>query len=236
MDNQILSTDIKLLRDLNVLYVEDDPIVRSHTLSLLEHFFRKVFYCDNAEEALEIFTAQCETVQLIITDIELPGMNGLELCEKIRQTDRQIPIFITSMYDHKEMLMEAVKLNLIDYLIKPVSIPSITRTLQESLQRMFENGLFTVKIGSDIQYFPLLGQIEIAGNKITLTQSEITFLNLLLKHKNTVVDRNEIEYLLSPDEPMSDPAYKNLIYRLRKKIGKEHIVSVSGIGIKLIYA
>lgn len=232
MENQLVSTDIKLLKNLNVLYVEDDPVVGSHTSSLLKHFFRNVFHCGNAEDALELLNHK--TVHMIITDIELPGMSGLKLCEIIRKRDRQIPIFITSMHDHKEMLQEAVKLNLVDYLIKPVSISSITNALRESLERLSESGRFMIEISSDVRYFPLLGQIETSGNHIPLTQSEITLLNLLLNHKNQVIDRVSIEHQLSADEPMSDAAYKNLIYRLRKKIGKEHIISISGVGIKLI--
>jgi hypothetical protein len=52
-------------------------------------------------------------------------------------------------------------------------------------------------------------------------------------NKNKIVNKTTIEHILNPDEPMSEAAYKNLIYRLRKKIGKENIVSVSGVGIKL---
>lgn len=232
MENQIHSTDIKLLKNLNVLYVEDDPIVGSHTVSLLNYFFQKVLYCDTAEEALELLNR--ETVHMIITDIELPGMSGLKLCEIIRKHDRKIPIFITSMHNHKEMLMGAVKLNLVDYLIKPISISSITEALSESLRRMEENGGLKIQLNSATSYWSLLGKLESDGNEIPLTHSEITLLNLLIRHKNQLVDRAEIEYLIAPDEPMSEPAYKNMIYRLRKKIGKETIVSVSGVGIKLV--
>lgn len=232
MENQIHSSDIKLLRNFSVLYVEDDLIVGSHTVSLLNHFFRKVFYCETAEKALELLDR--ETVHLIITDIELPGMSGLKLCEIIRKQNPQIPIFITSMYNHKEMLREAVKLNLVDYIIKPISISSIIEALYESLRRMEENGDLKIQLSSDTSYCPLLGKLESAGNEIPLTNVEITLLNHLIRHRNKIVDRTEIEYLVDPDEPMSEPAYKNMIYRLRKKIGKENIVSVSGVGIKLI--
>ena len=231
MEDQKQSTDIKLLKNLSVLYVEDDPIVSSQTVKILEYFFHKVFYFNNAEEALELL--KHEEIHLMITDIELPSISGLELCEIIRRDNQQLPIFITSMYNHKDMLITAIKLNLVDYLIKPVSISSITKTLHESLHRMYESGKFTVDISRDTRYFPMQGKLETAGNYIPLTQSEITLLNLLLQHKNQLFDRTVIEYHLSADEPMSDAAYKNLLYRLRKKIGKDVIVSVSGMGIKL---
>lgn len=223
--------DIKILKNLNVLYVEDDAIVAAQTLSLFEYYFHKVFYCGTAEEALNIY--HNESVQLIITDVELPGMNGLTLCESIRKNDYKIPIFITSMYSEKELLKEAIKLNLVDYLIKPVSISTINDTIKESIDRMSKSGIFTVNISKDTRYYPLSGQLEKAKEIVSLSHSEMTLLNLLIDQKNMLVDRTLIEHHLFPDEPMSDASYKNLIYRLRKKIGKEHIVAISGMGIIL---
>lgn len=223
--------DIKILKNLNVLYVEDDTIVAAQTLSLLEHYFHKVFYCNNAEDALKIY--HNESVQLVITDVELPGMNGLALCESIRKNDYKIPIFITSMHSEKEILKEAIKLNLVDYLIKPVSISAINETIKESIDRMSKSGIFTVNISKDTRYYPLSGELEKDRETISLSHSEMALLNLLVDQKNKLVDRSAIEHHLFPDEPMSDASYKNLIYRLRKKIGKEHIVTVSGMGIIL---
>ena len=221
------------LKNMNVLYVEDDSLVGIQTLKLLEHFFNTVSYCDNAEEALEIFTSKF--IHLVITDIELPGMSGLQLCEEIRKSNQQIPIFITTIHDDKEKLQQAVKLNLVDYLIKPVSIPSIQKTLSESLRRITQSNMLMIHINHEVDYNPLLGQIEISGVKmpIPLSQKEIKLLNLLLQHKNKIVTRETIEQVLYTDKPLSDSSYKSLIFRLRKKIGKDTITSLSGAGIKL---
>ena len=224
--------DLKLLQELNVLYVEDDPLVASQTVTLLKHFFHHVNYFDNAEEAMEY--ERSETVHLIITDIELPGMSGLEMCEKIRKTNQQLPIFITTMHDDKKKLQQAVKLNLVDYLIKPVGVTAIKETLMASLQRMENNGMLMVRINQETCYYPLRGQLETSGKMIPLTENEIKLLGLLIKYKNQIVSRESIEYLLAYDDLLSDSAYKNIIYRLRKKVGKESLVSISGMGIKLV--
>jgi len=221
------------LKNMNVLYVEDDSLVGLQTLKLLEHFFHTVLYCDNAEEALELFSSKL--VHLVITDIELPGMSGLQLCEEIRKSNQQIPIFITTIHDDKEKLQQAVKLNLVDYLIKPVSIPSIQKTLLESLRRITQNNTLMIHINHEIDYNPLLGQIETSGMQmpVPLSQKEIKLLNLLLQHKNNIVTRETIQQVLYPDKIFSDSSYKSLVFRLRKKIGKDTIASFSGTGIKL---
>lgn len=224
--------NIKILKNLNVLYVEDDPVISSHTITLLETYFHTVYWCDNAEDALELFMH--ERVHLIISDIELPGMNGLQLCEKIRKSNAQIPIFITTAHEEKEMLMQAVKLKLVDYLIKPITVNSLAQALGESLDQLNANGDLMVQIDHDRYYYPLIGEIKADGETILLNKFEIELLDLLLMNKNKIVNKTTIEHILNPDEPMSEAAYKNLIYRLRKKIGKENIVSVSGLGIKLV--
>lgn len=227
----MVELNLHFLKNLTVLYVEDDAIVASQTMALLKHFFRKVLHCDNAEDALLLHRSN--PIHILITDIELPGRSGLELCEEIRKTDRHIPIFITTMHDDKANLQKAIKLNLVDYLIKPVSISTIEKSLIESLSRLKENGILLVKLDEYTTYFPLSGELQRSGIPIPMTCKEIELLDLLLARKNQVVERETIEYHLYPDEPLSDSAYKNLIYRLRKKIGKESIVSISGIGIKL---
>lgn len=222
----------KFLKNLNVLYVEDDAVVASQTTALLNNFFDNVFYCDNAEDALT--TLASHPVHILITDIDLPGMNGLELCKRVRMTDFHMPIFITTMHDDKEKLKQAIKLNLIDYLIKPISLTSIKNTLIESLKRLQESSKLCVIINNNICYFPLQLELQVLNNPISLTQKEARLLDLLLKHKNQAVSRETIEYTLYPDEFLTDSGYKSLIYRLRKKIGKDSIISLSGVGIKLI--
>lgn len=225
--------DSNILKSMSVLYVEDDPLVAKQTSDLLKHFFQSVVCFDNAEEALNSFSTTL--IHLVITDIELPGMSGLQLCQEIRKTNKQIPMFITTVHDDKNKLQEAIKLNLIDYLIKPVSISSIQSTLIESLQRIIENGLLSILINDMTSYNPLQGQIEITGKAvpIPLTHKEIILLNLLLQNKNKTVPRESIERLISPGNTISDSGYKSLIFRLRKKVGKESISSLSGVGIKL---
>ena len=225
--------DADILKSMNVLYVEDDALVAKQTSNLLKHFFNSVIYFNNAEEALSSFLSS--QIHLIITDIELPEMSGLQLCQEIRKTNTHIPIFITTVHNDIEKLQAAVKLNLVDYLIKPVSIPSIQETLAASLKRIANNGMLSIPIDDNTHYNPMQGQIEITDKPIPipLTQKEILLLNLLLENNNQTVPRETIEQLISPDKPLSDSGYKSLIFRLRKKIGKETLSSLSGVGIKL---
>ncbi|MDX1295740.1 MAG: DNA-binding response regulator, partial [Sulfurimonadaceae bacterium] len=205
--------NLKLMKNLNALYVEDDPIVAEQTRTLLENYFSTVYYCSNAEDGLKVLEEQ--PVHLLITDIELPGMNGLELCETIRKSNNQMPIFITTMHNHKDLLMKAVKLNLVDYLVKPITVSNITESLSESLERLYQNGQLEYQINKTTFFYPMQDELKKDGQTVSLTMNEAKLLQLLFEHKNQVVDKTTIEHTVHPDEPMSDSAYKNLIYRLR---------------------
>lgn len=231
MSYSTFTHDLKFLKNLSVLYVEDDPFVASQTVALLEPLFQKVYLCTNAEDALKLF--DLEVIHLLIADIALPGMSGLELCETVRKKDRTFPIFITSSHTQTETLKQAIRLNLVDYLIKPVSIATLTQALRESLERMEQNGLLSVRLMGGCLYYPILGKIEFDNQSLPLTRTESELLNLLLRYKNQVVERSTIEYVIFPEDPISDAAYKNMIYRLRKKIGKESLIALSGSGLKL---
>jgi DNA-binding response OmpR family regulator len=191
-----------------------------------------VFHNENAEDALKVLNS--EYVHILITDIELPGMSGLELCEEIRKFNYHIPIFITSIYNDKEMLMKAIKLNLVDYLVKPVSTASITKTLIESLEHLNRDGEFLVKINDSVDYHPLCNELVVDGKITSLSLSEVKLLDLLIINKNKVVYKSTIEHALNPDETISDSAFRNILYRMRKKIGKDSIISVSRVGLKLL--
>lgn len=220
------------LKNMNLLYVEDDENIAHPTLTLLERFFHKIYHSDNAEDALEII--KNEVVHMLITDIELPGMNGLTLCEEIRKTDQNLPIFITTMHDDYNTLKKAIKLNLVDFLVKPISTKSIINALAESLKKFESNNDVRTKIGDYVNFYPLSGELIVSDKKVNLTKYELRLLTFLVKHKNKIISKTMIEDVLYYEEPMTDAACKNLVYRLRKKIGKDSIHTIVGTGIKLM--
>lgn len=226
-----MKLDLQYFKNLNLLYVEDDINVARPTITMLESFFNKIFYCESAELALELI--ENETIHLLITDIELTSMSGLELCEKIREKDQKLPIFITTIYDDNDTLKKAIKLNLVDFLVKPINKKMITNTLLETLKKLDKDEKSLFKINEDVVFNPLLGNIIKGNLTVNLTENELKLLTFLIKNKNQLIYKSTIDELLYQDVPMSDAAYKNLIYRLRKKIGKESLATIYKVGVKL---
>jgi len=147
------------LKSMNVLYVEDDDNIADTTLAVLEKFFHKIYHREKAEDGLEVI--EKEVVHLLITDIELPGMSGLTLCEEIRKIDHNLPIFITTMHDDYNTLKKAIKLNLVDFLVKQISVKAIINALTESLNKIDNKNDLMTKIGDNIDFYPSSGKLII---------------------------------------------------------------------------
>lgn len=101
-------------RELRLLYIEDDKEVRTMTARLFEHFFKDITLCAHGKEGLDAF--QRESFDLIITDINMPIMDGTEMIEQIRLEDTFIPILVLSAQNALERLGQDVN----GYIAKPM--------------------------------------------------------------------------------------------------------------------
>ncbi len=111
-----------ILKKSTLLYVEDEEILREEISTVFESFFEKVFLASNGEEALEIFKNKQKDISILITDINMPKMNGMELISKVRELDKEIPILVCTAFNDSEILLRAIKLNVNDYIIKPIQM------------------------------------------------------------------------------------------------------------------
>jgi len=115
--------------DLTVLLVEDESIVLNILSSYFSKRTKRVFIAKDGIEALSVF--QKESIDMIITDIAIPKMNGLELIKKIREVDENIPIVITSGYYEKDILFSAIELNTTAFISKPISYKTLLKAVEK---------------------------------------------------------------------------------------------------------
>jgi diguanylate cyclase (GGDEF)-like protein len=121
-------------RNLNVLYVEDNEEAREATLDVLRDFFPNICVAHDGQEGLELTRAS--RFDLIITDINMPRMNGIEMVETIRKTDLDTPILITSAYSDSGYFMETIKLGVEGYLLKPIDLKQFVDVLSKVLEKV----------------------------------------------------------------------------------------------------
>jgi len=120
MDKEQFAELIKSTKKLNLLYVEDDKKAREATLNFLETFFLKIDTAVDGEQAYA--KIELKEYDLIITDINMPKLNGIELIQKVRAVDAYIPILILSAYDDKDYFIQSIKYGVDGYILKPVEL------------------------------------------------------------------------------------------------------------------
>lgn len=217
-----------ILRNSSILLVEDEEHLRASFAKVLLLYVDKVYTAGDGEEALLIYHNQHPNI--IITDIKMPKLNGLELIKKIRKENHHIPIIVTSAYTDQDFLLESIKLSLVEYIVKPIKESDLTRLLETSATILLEKSKTILKIDKYNAYDydnKILIQNKIA---IVLTQKEIEFFEMLLSHKGNLVTRQLIEDKLYIFEEAPPSALKNLVFKLRKKIGDDIVETVGKLG------
>lgn len=118
MATETMATIIALTKKLRVLYVEDEESVRTSMYDILCIFFDTIHIAENGIEGLE--KLQQHTVDMVITDIQMPRMNGLEMIENIRRDNPNLPIVITTAFSDQDYFIRSIDLKVDKYLIKPI--------------------------------------------------------------------------------------------------------------------
>jgi PAS domain S-box-containing protein len=124
---------INYTEHLTLLYVEDNADAREMTAMILEDFFDNIVVAVDGEDGFEKF--QQNDIDLIITDINMPKLNGLDMVEKIRQIDLDIPILILSAHNEDDFFMKSIKLGVDGYLLKPIDIDQLSSMLSKVVEK-----------------------------------------------------------------------------------------------------
>lgn len=112
----------EVLKHISVLYVEDEADVREFTGKLLSSLVKNIHLAKNGLEGLETFKDNKEEINLIISDINMPKMGGLEMCEEIKKINPYIPVVITSAHNDPNFLKRAIEIGVSSYAMKPIDL------------------------------------------------------------------------------------------------------------------
>ena len=221
---------LDILSDKKVLYAEDEKSIRDNIAEILELFFDKVVSVKDGFEAT--YEMGLESYDILIFDICMPHMDGLEVIQKVRQKDKKIPIIILSAHTEEQYLWRAVELKITKYLKKPYDKDAFINALNEAAMELVDGNL-AIKLNDECIYNPCT-KVVCEGNKdIKLSKMESRFLEYFIKRANQAISFEDIfEYLWDYESPTKE-AIKSLVKEIRKKIGSECIQSVYGIGYKL---
>ena len=219
--------DFSVFKSLSILYAEDDLVIRESISRILNMFFKNVFVASNGNEALELY--QNNKIDVLMLDYVMPNLDGYQTAKIIREFDKKIPIIIASAYTDKEKLLNAIELNLIKYLEKPILYDDLVKVFNSVVTHLEDNNLLFTKLTKDYYYFFTTKKIVTKEKEIILTKNEILFLELLLDKPNQLISKESIEENVFK-ESVDENTLRNLVYRLRKKMECDIIVTIKDLG------
>ena len=128
------------IKTLNILYVEDELNAREISTKVLKRFFNSVDAKENGLEGYLAFKEKYfnnEKYDLIISDINMPKLDGMEMLEKIRGIDKQVPVIFVTARHESDILLKAIELQISSFIIKPLSIDAITEVINKACEKLF---------------------------------------------------------------------------------------------------
>ena len=222
------------LQTKTILFLEDNETIAKHSIALFNEFVQTVYHAVRIIDAQSLLKSH--TIDIIISDIELDGENGLDFIQKVRDENPSVPIIIISGHKDEIFLFRSIPLNLTAYLLKPIILKELIdvfRRCCDKLEHSQQITPVTIAIKDGWDYNQELKTIQNTKELFILNKKENLFIELLLQNQNRVITKNMIHSSVWKHEEMSDAAVANFILRIRKRFGKEFIHTIPDIGYRL---
>ncbi len=181
--------NIDLLKTFTVLYVEDESALREEVYQNISPFVKKMIIAVDGAEGLELYKQNRNELDIVITDILMPNMTGLEMVDKIREVDSEIPIIYTTAFNDSEYMKKTIEQSIVSYIVKPIDIELLLKGIEKA----------SLKIENERLKASLLEINQELENKVNLKTKE-------LRDKNEMLD-----FQLHTDELTSLANRKSLL-------------------------
>ncbi len=234
-------------KDISILFVEDDREISKEMELLLKEIFTKIEVAFDGIEALEQYNSYFEKnssyADIIITDIQMPNMNGIELIKNIYKQNPNQKIIVLSAHNESEYLMELVNLGIYRFILKPMDYNNFLEVIYKITKEIFieKNSInkekeTIIKLAEELFWNSQLKQLYFENKLFKLTKKEFLLIELLSKIPDKIyVNEEIISYVWEEDNDNADISnLKNLISRLRSKLPILKIENIYGFGYKLL--
>lgn len=223
---------IEKLQSLTLLYAEDEVGLRQNIADSLRYYLKEVYEANDGKEAYDIYSEK--KPDIILSDIHMPNVNGLEFVKKVRQTNRNIPIVMITAHTDKEYLLEAVELHMEKYIVKPIELEPLFEVLEKCVEVLDLNKEIVLEVDKNYIYDYDKKELKYKNENIILNKKEMMFLEVLISNQNRIVNYEELQDKVWGDDIMTDSALRSLVRNLRKKLPTDLIFNLSGVGYRLV--
>ena len=214
----------KALKELKVLLVEDEEKLSKLLKKASGDSFYRFSIAKDGQDGFDKFLEI--STDIIITDIMMPNLTGLEMAKKIREEYSDIPIIILSAFSETDKFLDAIDVGVIKYFIKPFDPDELLEYISSIAPQLCFK---LIKLCDDFIFNKTTNSLYKNKRYVALTKNESKFLTLLIEHKDNIVNDSQIKILLW-DEEVSDARLRSFVKRLRTKTSKTLIKNIKGLG------
>lgn len=213
---------------MRLLLIEDDQNLGKATAEGLKESFA-VDWVKSAEEGQDALATT--SYDILVLDINLPGISGIDLLTQLRQNKNQIPVLLLTARDAVRHRIEGLNTGADDYLVKPFDLDELLARCAALVRRARGHAETVIQV-ADILFEPASGQLEKNGKSVILSGRERAIFDVLIHNVNRPVSKAKIEeriYNWSSEEIESNTIEVH-IAGLRRKLGREIIKTIRGVG------
>jgi len=219
------------LKNKTILLVEDERIIRENISSMLKFFFKEVYTAIDGYDGLDKYENYLPDI--IMTDLKMPNMSGFELIDELQKRESNSYTIIVSAHTDTDLLIKAIHNGVDRYLIKPITEDELFETFDAYFKKLDKEVPQSVQLDLNMNFDLNKNQIILDGEELHLNKKETMLLKLLCSDVNKTFSYEEIEYQVWGSSSMSLSAIRSVVRDLRKKIGQDYIINISGIGYRL---
>ena len=230
-------------KDLSLLLVEDYEPLRNDMAEVLDDLFKYVAVASDGSEALslyhEYYATHDKNFDLIVTDIQMPVMNGVELSEAVRDINADQQIIVLSAHTDSDYLLRLINLGIAQFITKPINHEVLMDTLLHISKKINTvssepENIHLIDLGEKYIWDKEKLLLKHDNNTIELTRHELLLIQLLIQKGEQVCTNDDImQNFYNHGIDISEKSIRNLVFKLRKKLPPKLISSLYGMGYKL---
>ena len=219
-----------------ILIADDEERIRKLVGDFLKRAGYSVMEAEDGDSAFRIFENNKKILDLIIIDIMMPGLNGWELCRKIRETSN-VPIIILSARSEEFDELTGYESGADDYVTKPFSPIILVKRVEALLRRASSSSQIAEREFNDLIFNDEAHEVRLEGKEVELTLKEYNILKMLLQDSGRVFSREQLlDGIWGYDFTGDIRTVDSHVARLRTKLGEwgnKHLKTVYGVGYKI---
>jgi len=224
----------------HILIVEDDESILFGLQDILENEGYRISIASNGIDGLKF--ASDNAIHLLVLDIMLPGMNGLEICKKIKREKPTLPIVMLTAKSSEMDKISGLDYGADDYITKPFSLSELLARIRAILRRAYPDKTILKRYSfGDVKIDFIKMEALVNNCEVKFTRKEFAILEYLINRAGEVVHRHDLlNNIWGYEKIPTTRTVDNFILEIRKKIEEtpskpKYIISISGVGYKFIF-